>query len=89
MPKIVIESGAVLNLGGYIIERKARLPCLDVIIGNPLRQDIKINAPIYGRHMLDDCLSQGLLVEFLNDGEHLKDKLEDMRKRVDEALGGL
>ena len=79
MPKIVVESGMVLNLGGYIVERKANLPCVDVVLGNPLPEDVKIDAPIYSEEMLEACRHQGLIVEYLNDGESLKDKLEDVK----------
>jgi len=86
MPKIIVESGMVLNLGGFIIERKAKLPCVDVVLGNPLREDVKINAPIYSRQMLDDLVGQGLIVEYINEGDTLKDKLDTVRKKVEEAL---
>lgn len=87
MPKIVIESGFVLNMGGYIIERKAKLPCVDVIVGNPMGEDVKVDAPVYSREMLDEYVRQGLIVEYLNQGESLKDKLEEVKAKVDAALG--
>jgi hypothetical protein len=86
MPKIVIESGMVLNLGGFVVEKKAKLACLDVVVGNPLREDVKVDAPIYSQEMVDDIAKAGLIVEPLMDGESLKDKLGQVRKRVDEAL---
>ena len=86
MPKIVVESGMVLNLGGFIIERKAKLPCVDVIVGNPLAEDVKIGAPVYSKAMLEDIAAEGLIVEYLMEGEYLKDKLEEVKCRVDAAL---
>ncbi|MFH1055456.1 MAG: energy-converting hydrogenase B subunit EhbP [Candidatus Altiarchaeota archaeon] len=87
MPKIVIESGMVINLGGYIVERTAKFDCIDVILGSPLKEDIKINAPIYNKAMLDECTKAGLIIEYVNKGDSLKDKLEQVKRKVDEALG--
>jgi len=87
MPKIVVESGMVFNLGGFIMERKARLPWVDVVLGNPLKEDVKINAPIYGEYMLEECERLGLIVEPIKEGELLKDKLEQVKKKVEETLG--
>ncbi len=87
MPKITVESGMVLNLGGFIVERKAKLPCVDVVLGNPLRQDVKVRAPIYSQGMLDDMAAQGLIIEYINEGDTLKDKLDSVRRRVEDALG--
>jgi hypothetical protein len=87
MPKIVIESGMVLNLGGYVIEKKAKLPCVDVVVGNPLKEDLKVDAPVYSEAMLEEYRRQGLIVEYLTEGESLKGKLEQVRKTVDDALG--
>ncbi|MBD3387811.1 MAG: hypothetical protein GF416_02070 [Candidatus Altiarchaeales archaeon] len=88
MPKIVVESGMVLNLGGFIVEKKAKLPCVDVIVGNPLPEDMKLDAPVYSEEMLREYERQGMFVEYLRDGESLKEKLEGMKKRVDEKLKG-
>jgi hypothetical protein len=85
MPKIVIASGMVLNLGGYVLERKAKLPCIDVVVGNPLPEDIKVNAPIYSQEMLNDIQKQGLIVEYVQEGDLLKDRLDAVKKMVDDA----
>jgi hypothetical protein len=74
-------------MGGYIVERKAKLPCVDVVIGNPLPEDVKLSAPVYSQAMLDEYGRQGMIVEYVRDGELLKDRLEAVRKRGDEMLG--
>lgn len=84
MPRIVIESGLVINMGGYIIENMAKLDCLDIVIGNPMDKDIKIKAPLYDMSTLDEYESQGLIVEKLYEGEMLKDKLEKVKEMVGE-----
>ncbi|MBU0762679.1 MAG: energy-converting hydrogenase B subunit EhbP [Candidatus Altiarchaeota archaeon] len=82
MPKIVIEAGTVINMGGYVIENMANLPYIDVIIGNPLKEDIKISAPMYRAKQLEDYQKQGLIVEPVNKGEMLKDKLEKVKSMI-------
>ncbi len=87
MPKIVIESGMVINMGGYIVENMANIPHIDVVIGNPLRQDVKIDAPMYRAEQLEDYKRQGLIVEPIDRGEMLKDKLDRVKSIVKERLG--
>lgn len=86
MPKIIVESGMVLNLGGYIVERKANLPCVDVVLGNPLKNDIKISAPAYSQEMIDEYEKSGMIIEYIKNGGSLKETLERVKKRVDKAL---
>jgi hypothetical protein len=82
MTKIVIESGLVLNLGGYFVERRVEADFIDVVVGNPLEDDVKINAPILSREMLDEIREKGLIVEYIHKGDSLKDKLEEVREKV-------
>ncbi len=87
MPKIVIESGFVLNLAGYIIENMAKPDYVDVVVGNPLKEDVKVEAPIYSQQTLDDYAKKGLILEYLMEGDSLKDKLKEVKDIVDNALG--
>jgi hypothetical protein len=86
MPKIVVESGMVLNMGGYIVENMADLPYIDVVIGNPLREDVKISAPLYSAHQLKEYERQGLIIDYINRGDKLKDKLDAVKAKVAERL---
>ena len=86
MPKIIVESGMVFNLGGYIVERKANLPCVDVVLGNPLKNDIKISAPAYSQEMIDEYEKSGMIIEYIKKGDSLKETLERVKKRVDKIL---
>ena len=56
MTKIVLESGLVINLGGYLVECLVKPDYVDVVVGNPLKEDVKIDAPILRREMLDYML---------------------------------
>lgn len=82
MTKIVFESGLVINLGGYFVERVVKSDFIDVVVGNPLDEDVKIDLPILSMEMLDGIRDKGLLVEYLYEGDSLKDKLEEMREKV-------
>lgn len=85
MPKIVVEQGMVLNLGGYIVENVANLDCVDVIIGNPLKHDVKLKAPVYCGGDLEEYERAGMIVRYLREGERLSEKLEHVRQLVKEA----
>jgi len=86
MPKIVIEPGMVLNMGGYIIERKAKLPSVDIIVGNPLKESIKASAPVYSQEQLEEYKKMGLLVEPILENESLSEALERMKAKVKEQM---
>ena len=55
-------------------------------LGNPLPHDVKLSAPVYSQAMLDEYAQQGMIVEYLKDGELLKDRLDAVRKIVNERL---
>ncbi len=82
MPKIIVEPGMVLNLGGYIIERKAKLDCIDVVIGNPLDHDVKLKAPAYSKEDIEDYIKAGMIIEYLMEGDSLKDMLDKIKAQV-------
>lgn len=82
MPKIVVESGMVLNLGGYILERKTKLDCVDVVLGNPLKEDVKLDAPAYSQETIDGYAEQGMIIDYVREGDSLKQKLEEMSERI-------
>ena len=86
MTKFNMESGLVFNLGGYFVERKVEADFIDVVVGNPLPEDVKINAPILTMEMLDELTEQGLIVEPIYKNDSLKDKLEEVREKVNQAL---
>lgn len=86
MTMIVIESGLVLNLGGYFVENRVEADFIDVVVGNPRREDVKVRAPILTRQMLGELSERGLLVDYIYASDSLKEKLDEMKKRVDDAL---
>ncbi|MCX6695425.1 MAG: energy-converting hydrogenase B subunit EhbP [Candidatus Altiarchaeota archaeon] len=86
MPKIVVESGMVLNMGGFILERKANLPTVDVIVGNPLKEDVKVPAPVYSASQLDEYRKIGLIVEYMQEDESLSEALERVKNKVKEQM---
>ena len=88
MPKIVIESGLVINMGGYIIENMANLDCVDVVVGNPTEQDLKVIAPVYDKKTLEEYEKMGLIVEYIYVGDNLREKLEQVKTTVTERLKG-
>ena len=64
------------------MERIAKLPYLDVIVANPLDEDVKFDAPVYSKEDLDEIRELGLIVEGIDGSEPLKDVLDRMKKRI-------
>ena len=87
MTKFNMESGLVFNLGGYVVERLVKPDFIDVVIGNPHKEDIKINLPILSREMLQELHDEGLIIEYMHENDSLKDTLEKAREKVNTALG--
>ncbi len=87
MTKIIVESGLVFNLGGYFVESRVKVDFIDIIVGNPLTEDIKIDAPILSKKMLKDLSKKGLILEYVQKEDSLKDKLEEVQKIIVEKLG--
>jgi len=82
MSKIIIEPGRVFNMGGYIVEIEAKLPCRDLVLGNPTAEPVKINAPLYSAKYIKEYEKQGLIVHPVKGGESLRDALEKVRKQL-------
>ena len=60
----------------------ANLPCRDVVIGNPLGEDMKIQVPVYSQETLEECRKSGLIVEFVSDNDLLNDVLRRVKEKV-------
>jgi energy-converting hydrogenase B subunit P len=84
--KYLFEPGKVINLGGYICELVAKLPYRDVVIGNPLREPVKIDVPIYSEQMIDAIREKGLIVRTVEEGEDLVVAIMRVKKAVDEMV---
>jgi hypothetical protein len=88
MTQIVFESGLVINLGGYIVERAYEHDYVDIVVGSPLKEDIKLDFPILNEDMVQAIKDKGLIVEYLREGDSLADKLEKVKDQVKAELGG-
>lgn len=84
MPKIILEPGTVMNLGGYVVENIAELPCIDVVVGNPLPEEVKIPAPVYSMDTLGEYRRMGLVIEFVGRNEMLGHVMDRVKKIVSE-----
>ena len=82
--KYLFEPGKVINLGGYICELIAKLPYRDVVIGNPLKEPIKIDVPIYSEQMIEAIREKGLIVRTVEEGEDLVVAIMRVKRAVDE-----
>jgi len=85
--KIVIESGVIFNLGGYVVESLVKPDFIDVVVGNPLAEDIKVDIPILNKEMLSDLEKGGLILEYIGEEDTLKDVLESVKEKVEAATG--
>ena len=77
----------VMNLGGYIVERVFEFPYIDVVVGNPHTEDVKISCPIYSMDTFDEIQDQGIILEFIKEEGGLKEAWEKVQAKVDAALG--
>jgi len=84
--KYYFESGKVINLGGYICEIVAHLPYRDLVVGNPTKEPVKIDVPIYSEQMVDAIREKGMIVRTVQDGEDLVEAINRVKKAVDETL---
>ncbi|MCC7569475.1 MAG: energy-converting hydrogenase B subunit EhbP [Candidatus Methanofastidiosa archaeon] len=84
MPKFIVQPKEALNLGGYILENKAKLGYRDVIVGNPFKEPVKIYVPIYSEKEVEGIEALGLYVHRFCIGESLVEEIEAMRARLRE-----
>lgn len=81
--KYLFEAGKVINLGGYICEIVAKLPYRDVVIGNPFKEPVKIDVPIYSEEMVDAIRELGLVVRPVKDGEDLVEAISLVKRALE------
>ena len=79
MPKIAIRAKHVINLGGWLCERKVTIPCRDYIIGNPFNEPVKIESPVYSLDDIEAIKALGLIVEPVYAYDRLVDKLNKVK----------
>ena len=84
--KYVFESGKVINLGGYICELVANLPYRDLVVGNPFKEPVKIDVPIYSEQMVDAIREKGLIVRPVDEGEDLVIAVNRVKNAVKDML---
>lgn len=82
MPKFIVPEKEVINLGGYILENVAKLGYRDVIVGNPLKEPVKIYVPIYSENDVVAIEDLGLYVHRFQKDESLVEEILAMRQRV-------
>ena len=83
MPKIAIRGKDVVNLGGWVLEHRAKLPYRDYVIGNPFNEPVKIDAPIYSLEGVKAIEELGLIVEPVSSYDILTDKLKKVRALIE------
>jgi hypothetical protein len=83
MPKIAIRGKDVVNLGGWVLEHRAKLPYRDYVIGNPYSEPVKIEAPVYSLEGVKAIEELGLIVEPVASHELLIDKMKKVRAIID------
>jgi len=83
MPKIAIRGKDVVNLGGWVLEHRAKLPYRDYVIGNPFNEPVKIEAPIYSLEGVKAIEELGLIVEPVSSYDILTDKLKKVRALIE------
>jgi hypothetical protein len=83
MPKIAIRGKDVINLGGWVLEHRAKLPYRDYVIGNPFDEPVKIEAPIYSVEGIKAIEELGLIVEPVSSYDILTEKLKKVKALID------
>jgi hypothetical protein len=83
MPKIAIRGKDVVNLGGWVLEHRANLPCRDYVVGNPYNEPVKIEAPIYSMDGVKAIEELGLIVEPVASHDRLVEKLKKVKAIID------
>ncbi|MDD1776300.1 MAG: energy-converting hydrogenase B subunit EhbP [Candidatus Methanomethylicus sp.] len=79
MPKIAIREKHVINMGGWLCERKVNLPYRDIVIGNPFNEPVKIESPIYSLEAIEEMKKMGLIIEPVYTYDRLVDKLNKVK----------
>jgi hypothetical protein len=83
MPKIAIRGKDMINLGGWVLEHRAKLPYRDYVIGNPFDEPVKIEAPIYSLEGVKAIEELGLIVEPVSSHDLLIEKLKKVRALIE------
>ena len=86
MPRIAIRPKAVINLGGWVCERKLTIPFRDYVIGNPFDEPVKISSPIYTMDDIKAIEDLGLIVEPVAATDRLVDKLNKVKALIETNL---
>jgi hypothetical protein len=86
MPRIAIRPKAVINLGGWVCERKLTIPFRDYVIGNPFDEPVKISSPIYTMEDIKAIEDLGLIVEPVAATDRLVDKLNKVKALIETNL---
>ena len=86
MPRIAIRPKAVINLGGWVCERKLTIPYRDYVIGNPFDEPVKISSPIYTMDYIKAIEDLGLIVEPVAATDRLVDKLNKVKALIETNL---
>ena len=85
MPKIAIRGKDVINLGGWVLEHRAKLPHRDYVIGNPFDEPVKIEAPIYSIDGIKAIEDLGLVVEPVSSYDILTEKLKKVKALIEDS----
>jgi len=83
MPKIAIRAKDVVNLGGWVLEHRAKLPYRDYVVGNPFSEHVKIEAPIYSIEGVKAIQELGLIVEPVAPYDLLIEKLKKVKALIE------
>lgn len=83
MPKIAIRGKDVVNLGGWVLEHRAKLPYRDYVIGNPYSEPVKIEAPIYSLDGVKAIEELGLIVEPVASYDLLVEKIRKVKAIIE------
>ena len=71
-----------MNLGGYVVEVKAKLPCLDVVVANPTKEEIKIDSPVYNIETIEGYKKLGLIVVYVIKEDSLAEVINKVKQRM-------
>ena len=83
MCKFVLRGKHVQNLGGFIVEIRAKLPYRDIVVGNPFDDPVQIPVPIFSVEDVEKIKELGVVVRPVYETDKVLDVIASVRKEIE------
>ena len=88
MCKFVLRGKHVQNLGGFIVEIRAKLPYRDIVVGNPFDEPVQIPVPVFSVEEIEKMKELGLIVKPVYDTDRVLDVIASVKKEIEALASG-